>query len=285
MLDGNDSAYFATATGLSDHIGDTSDAHDASAISYAGGTGMSATNVEAAVDELATKKVDATRTISTTAPLTGGGDLSANRTLAVSAASETATGVLEIATAAEMTTGTDDVRAVTPLKMRSAGNARYVRTVNSTAPDGSGNVVVAGGYRTFTRVSGSDVGNARNPELRRCYRPYLCRYLGCPLQVRSYPRFRHQRDHLGRQVLHERADAYAWVVVRADTPGLGRGSLCADNQPSGRFRHGCGYGERNGGISQPRNPQGLLHLFGLRHGGGAVCLRGGDGQHADNQDW
>jgi hypothetical protein len=99
-LDGNDSAYFATATSVSDHTGDTSDAHDASAISildtagqysatnaedalaevldalqaheadasdahdasaisYAGGTGMSATNVEAAVDELATEKLNA----------------------------------------------------------------------------------------------------------------------------------------------------------------------------------------------------------------------------------
>ena len=142
-----------------------------------------------------TNKTPQARTISTTAPLTGGGDLSANRTLAVSQGSETAqgvlelatdaetqtgtdtaraitpanlaartatetrTGVIEIATSAEMTTGTDDVRAVTPLKARTANDARYVRTVNSTAPDGSGNVVVAGGYRTLARVSGSDVGN------------------------------------------------------------------------------------------------------------------------------
>jgi hypothetical protein len=40
------------------HITDTSDAHDASAISYVGGTGMSATDVEAAIDELATEKAD-----------------------------------------------------------------------------------------------------------------------------------------------------------------------------------------------------------------------------------
>lgn len=40
------------------HIADTSDAHDASAISYAGGTGMSATDVEAAIDELATEKAN-----------------------------------------------------------------------------------------------------------------------------------------------------------------------------------------------------------------------------------
>jgi hypothetical protein len=57
-LDGSDSTAFATATGLSDHISDTSGAHAASAISYAGGTGMSATDVEAAIDELATEKTD-----------------------------------------------------------------------------------------------------------------------------------------------------------------------------------------------------------------------------------
>lgn len=43
---------------LAAHLADTSDAHDASAISYAGGTGMSATDVEAAIDELATEKAN-----------------------------------------------------------------------------------------------------------------------------------------------------------------------------------------------------------------------------------
>lgn len=42
------------------HISDATDAHDASAISYAGGTGMSATDVEAAIDELATEKITST---------------------------------------------------------------------------------------------------------------------------------------------------------------------------------------------------------------------------------
>jgi hypothetical protein len=43
---------------LTDHINDTTDAHDATAISYAGGTGMSATDVESAIDELATEKAN-----------------------------------------------------------------------------------------------------------------------------------------------------------------------------------------------------------------------------------
>ena len=58
-----------------------------------------------------------TRTISTTAPLTGGGDFTANRTLAISAATESAVGAAEIATQSEVNTGTDDARYVTPLKL------------------------------------------------------------------------------------------------------------------------------------------------------------------------
>ncbi len=59
LLDGQSSAFYATATSVSDHLADAVDAHDASAISYVGGTGMSATDVEAAIDELATEKLDA----------------------------------------------------------------------------------------------------------------------------------------------------------------------------------------------------------------------------------
>lgn len=55
-----------------------------------------------------------TVTISTTAPLTGGGDLSANRTLAISGATDVAVGVVELATAAEVATLTDTTRVVTP---------------------------------------------------------------------------------------------------------------------------------------------------------------------------
>lgn len=43
---------------IDNHIADTSAAHAASAISYNGGTGMSATDVESAIDELATEKSD-----------------------------------------------------------------------------------------------------------------------------------------------------------------------------------------------------------------------------------
>lgn len=51
-------------TELTNHLNDASDAHDASAISYVGGTGMSATDVEAAIDELANEKMDKTSPLS-----------------------------------------------------------------------------------------------------------------------------------------------------------------------------------------------------------------------------
>jgi hypothetical protein len=44
------------------HIDDAVDAHDASAISYAGGPGTSATDVEGALDELSTEKSNTTHT-------------------------------------------------------------------------------------------------------------------------------------------------------------------------------------------------------------------------------
>ena len=58
-------ADMATQAELDAHVSDSSAAHAASAISYAGGTGMSATDVEAAIDELATEKQNALRTIGT----------------------------------------------------------------------------------------------------------------------------------------------------------------------------------------------------------------------------
>lgn len=118
------------------HLNDTTAAHAATAISYAGSTNLAATDVEGALDELDSEKTPATRTISTTAPLTGGGDLSANRTLAVSAASDTAAGVVELATSAETTTGTDITRATTPAGVKAVSDTLTptARTISTTAP-------------------------------------------------------------------------------------------------------------------------------------------------------
>lgn len=63
--------------------------------------------------------VPTSRLVSTTAPLSGGGALSADLTLSVTASSTTATGVVELATSAETQTGTDTVRAVTPAGLQS----------------------------------------------------------------------------------------------------------------------------------------------------------------------
>lgn len=49
----DDVALAAVVVAVADHLADTTDAHDASAISYAGAPNMTAANVEAALDELA----------------------------------------------------------------------------------------------------------------------------------------------------------------------------------------------------------------------------------------
>ena len=86
------------------------------------------------------------RTINTTAPLTGGGTLAADRTLAVSAASETATGVVELATSAEVETGTDAVRTVTPATL----SARYPKKSLLTT---KGDLIVATASATPARIA------------------------------------------------------------------------------------------------------------------------------------
>ena len=70
--------------------------------------------------------VTTARTVSTTAPLSGGGALSSNLTLTVGAAADTATGVVELATAAEVLTGTDTTRAVTAAGATGAFAPKYV---------------------------------------------------------------------------------------------------------------------------------------------------------------
>lgn len=59
------------AANLEAHLADTVDAHDASAISYAGNTNMSATDVEAAIDELDNEKTIALPTPGTGLGTTG----------------------------------------------------------------------------------------------------------------------------------------------------------------------------------------------------------------------
>lgn len=96
------------ATGLA-LLADTS-AADARAELNLGGAallnvGTSAGTVAAGDDSRITGAVQTSRTISTTSPLSGGGDLSANRTLSVASGSTSAEGVVRLATDGETTTG------------------------------------------------------------------------------------------------------------------------------------------------------------------------------------
>lgn len=74
-LDGGALVELTPAQVMATHTGDTVDAHDASAISYAGGTGMSATDVEAAIDELANEKANLAGAAFTGAVTVTGADL------------------------------------------------------------------------------------------------------------------------------------------------------------------------------------------------------------------
>lgn len=81
------------------HIGDASDAHDASAISFVPVGTVAATDVQTAIAEVASEAG-------------GGGGWTAVD------ASESVKGIAELATQAETNTGTDDARIVTPLKLK-----------------------------------------------------------------------------------------------------------------------------------------------------------------------
>lgn len=101
---------------------------------------VTVTNVKDALDHLNTVKVETTRSISTTSPLAGGGDLSANRTLSITQA----------------TTSTDGYLSSTDWntfngKQASLVSGTNIKTVNSTILLGSGDVSVG----TVTSVSGS----------------------------------------------------------------------------------------------------------------------------------
>lgn len=73
------------------HLADTVDAHDASAISYAGSTNLSANNVESALDELANEQLAAFNVVTYGADPTGTSD-STSAILAADAACQTAGG-------------------------------------------------------------------------------------------------------------------------------------------------------------------------------------------------
>jgi hypothetical protein len=100
--------------------------------------------------------VPTARTISTTAPVTGGGDLSANRTIAVSAASTSASGVSELATNTETTTGTDTGRTITPDALAHSNYGIAVIGVLVTDPNGS--ALTTGDLKAYVRIPSTITG-------------------------------------------------------------------------------------------------------------------------------
>jgi hypothetical protein len=139
LLDGQSSAFYATASSLSDHLADGSDAHDASAISYLGATGLSATDVEGALDELDSEKVPKTTTVTAGDGLTGGGDLSANRTVAVGASTS-------------IIVGADDVQ-----RAALTGAVAASQNSNATTMGGGISIVIDGGGSEITTGIKGDV--------------------------------------------------------------------------------------------------------------------------------
>ena len=95
------------------------------------------------------KVIPLARTIATTTPLAGGGDLSANRTLTVSAATSSATGVSELAIASEVTTGTDTTRAVTADAL---AGSDYGKRVVGLAVTAAATSIATGDGQAFFRV-------------------------------------------------------------------------------------------------------------------------------------
>lgn len=114
------SSLDSLSNALSNHINDTDDAHDASAISYAGATGMSATNVEAAIDELADDVLQR-----------------------VSKTSDTGSAVLPVGTTAQRDSGTPTgyLRFNTTLNQFEGFNGTAWGAVGAGATGGAGNYV------------------------------------------------------------------------------------------------------------------------------------------------
>lgn len=101
--------------------------------------------------------VPTTRTLTGTAPITVAGDnsahdLSANRTIAITAATTSASGAVELATSAESITGTDTDRAVTPAGAAAAQQYQPARAVSGTTATLA--TTDFGGSISFTHASG-----------------------------------------------------------------------------------------------------------------------------------
>lgn len=110
-------------------------------------TAATPNSVKTAYD-LAAAAVPNTRTISTTSPLTGGGALSSNLTLAVSAGSTSSAGVLQLT---DSTSSTSTTTAATPNSVKSAYDLANAAIPKSLA-DAAGDIFYATADNTVTRL-------------------------------------------------------------------------------------------------------------------------------------
>lgn len=110
---------------------------------------VTGTHVDDALNTLNTGKVNTTRSISTTAPLSGGGDLSANRTLSISQATTSTDGYLS---STDWNTFNNKQAALV--------SGTNIKTVNSTSLLGSGDVAVQA-----TLVSGTNIKTVNSTSL------------------------------------------------------------------------------------------------------------------------
>jgi hypothetical protein len=100
---------------------------------------VTGTNADDALEHLDSSKVPTTRTISTTAPLAGGGDLSANRTLSITQANTSTNGFLS---STDWNTFNNKQAALV--------SGTNIKTVNGTTLLGSGNVATGFGGFSYT---------------------------------------------------------------------------------------------------------------------------------------
>jgi len=114
------------------------------------------TATKAAYDA-AIASVQTTQTISTTAPLTGGGDLSANRTLAVSAGSTSAAGVLQLTDSTSSTSTT------------TAATANAVKTAYDLANNKT--FIIKTQSSTYVRTPSVGIGSVAATTNRTYYQP------------------------------------------------------------------------------------------------------------------
>ena len=95
------------------------------------------------VQNNANSRVPTSRTISVSAPITGGGDLSVNRSIGISTASTTAPGAVQLTDSTTSTSATlvPTIRSITSLRADVNGRVPAGRTISTTAPiRGGGNL-------------------------------------------------------------------------------------------------------------------------------------------------